>query len=173
MRRLFVSYVKGFSRDICKDITAGWIRSLFNLAYEKCSYIIQISATESQRSEQCLLHWPGEPILDSKTLYQQHVGQIIQVLHLSIWKPFPSSLGAFKVVSYIWFILLLFLFIGTVYILGTSCQAQGHLSPTSQPRKTSLAWNLYVTPGTETHLRLNAHSLDRAARQRHCHRIPS
>ena len=30
MRRLFISYIKGFSQDICKNMLADWIRSLIN-----------------------------------------------------------------------------------------------------------------------------------------------
>ena len=38
--------------------------------------------------EQCQPHWPGEPTLDSKTSFQQHVGLTILP---PIWKTFPSS----------------------------------------------------------------------------------
>ena len=46
MRRLFISNMKGFSKDICKNTLAGWIRSLIKLPFEKCPHLIQLSAAK-------------------------------------------------------------------------------------------------------------------------------
>ena len=47
IRRLFMSYMKGFNKDICKNTLAGWIRSLIKFSYEKCPHhIIQLSAAK-------------------------------------------------------------------------------------------------------------------------------
>ena len=41
------------------------------------------------RLEQCQHHWPGEPLLGSKTSSQQHAGQIIRLSLHFIWRRFP------------------------------------------------------------------------------------
>ena len=47
MRRLFISYMKGFSKDICKNTLASSIRSLIKLAYDKCPHhLIQLSTVK-------------------------------------------------------------------------------------------------------------------------------
>ena len=47
MRRLFISYMKGFSKDICKNTLAGWIISLIKVAYDKCPHhLIQLFAAK-------------------------------------------------------------------------------------------------------------------------------
>ena len=47
IRRLFMSYMKGFNKDISKNTLSGWIRSLIKFTYSKCPHhIIQLSAAK-------------------------------------------------------------------------------------------------------------------------------
>ena len=47
IRRLFMSFMKGFNKDICKNTLSGWIRSLIKFAYDKCPHhIIQLSSAK-------------------------------------------------------------------------------------------------------------------------------
>ena len=46
-RHLFISYKKGFSKDIYKNTLSGWIRSLIKFTYDKWPHsVIQLSATK-------------------------------------------------------------------------------------------------------------------------------
>ena len=45
MRRLLVSFIKGFANDISKNTLEGWIRSMIIFAHEECPHhIIRLSA---------------------------------------------------------------------------------------------------------------------------------
>ena len=95
MRRLFISYMKGFPKDICKY---AWIRSFIKLAYDKCPHhVIQLSAAKPHEVRAILasLAWSAniglKDILSAAclsnhttftSLYLKDISNIKDVLHL-------------------------------------------------------------------------------------------
>ena len=67
VRCLFISYKKGFSRDICKNTLSGWIRSLIKYTYDKCPHnVIQLSAAKPHevRAMSASLAWKANLALN-------------------------------------------------------------------------------------------------------------
>ena len=99
MRRLFISYMKGFSNDICENTSTGWIRFLIKFAWGIAhTTLFSFLLLNHMKLEQCPLPWP---MLDSKTAFQEHAGQITWLsLHFTLfegyfhyqwWDPFFRS----------------------------------------------------------------------------------
>ena len=122
MRRLFISYTKSFSKDVCKNTLASWINYLIKLAYDKCPHhLIQLSAAKPHevRAMSASLVWRASIGLQDILLAACWLNT--QPLLPSIWKTFPSSkMNSIHWDLWLWLRKLfppLFLFIGTVYIL--------------------------------------------------------
>ena len=80
MRRLFISYMKGFSKDICKNTLVGWIRSLINSVRQMLTLSYPAICCKAARGESYVnliglesQHWTP------KTSSQQHVNQVKQL----------------------------------------------------------------------------------------------
>ena len=66
MRRLFISYMKGFDKDICKNTLSGWIRSLITYTYKKCPHhVIQLVSAKPHevRALATSLAWKADSCL--------------------------------------------------------------------------------------------------------------
>ena len=75
IKRLFISYMKGFSKDICKNTLSGWIRSLIKFTYQKCPFnTIQLSAARPHevRALSTSMAWKANLALD-------------EILHAACW----------------------------------------------------------------------------------------
>ena len=75
IKRLFMSYMKGFSKDICKNTLLGWIRSLLKFTYQSCpNSTIQLSAARPHevRALSTSMAWKANLALD-------------EILHAACW----------------------------------------------------------------------------------------